>query len=98
MCHNGNMKKASIRDLHMRTGALVQEAADGEVIIIEKRGVPGAELGPPPVAHAYGERESGGHLRPVGMSIKCPHDFIMNNHIFCGCPRAAAHHTTNRPQ
>ena len=38
------MKKASIRDLHMRTGALVQEAADGEVIIIEKRGVPVAEL------------------------------------------------------
>ena len=38
------MKKASIRDLHMRTGTLVQEAADGEVIIIEKRGVPVAEL------------------------------------------------------
>ena len=38
------MKKASIRDLHMRTGALVQEAADGEVIIIEKRGVAVAEL------------------------------------------------------
>ena len=44
MCHNGDMKKASIRDLHMRTGALVQEAADGEVIIIEKRGVPVAKL------------------------------------------------------
>ena len=28
----------------MRTGALVQEAAEGEVIIIEKRGVPVAEL------------------------------------------------------
>src|SRR2546425_11876458 len=44
MCHTGDMKKASIRDLHMRTGALVQEAADGEVIVIEKRGVPVAEL------------------------------------------------------
>jgi len=44
MCHNEDMKKASIRDLHMRTGALVQEAADGEVIIIEKRGVAVAEL------------------------------------------------------
>ena len=43
MCHNGDMKKASIRDLHMRAGALVQEAADGE-IVIEKRGVPVAEL------------------------------------------------------
>ena len=38
------MKKASIRDLHMRTGALVQEAAEGETIIIEKRGVAVAEL------------------------------------------------------
>ena len=28
----------------MRTGALVQEAADGETIIIEKRGVAVAEL------------------------------------------------------
>ena len=37
------MKKASIRDLQRRTGALVQEAADGEVIVIEKRGVPVAE-------------------------------------------------------
>ena len=44
MCHNEGMKKASIRDLHMRTGALVQEAADGEIIIIEKRGVAVAEL------------------------------------------------------
>ena len=47
----------------MRTGALVQEAADGEVIIIEKRGVPVAELGPLPVAEAIRERESGGHFR-----------------------------------
>ncbi len=28
----------------MRTGAVVQEAADGEVIVIQKRGVPVAEL------------------------------------------------------
>jgi antitoxin (DNA-binding transcriptional repressor) of toxin-antitoxin stability system len=38
------MKKVSIRDLHMRTGAVVQEAAEGETIIIEKRGVAVAEL------------------------------------------------------
>ena len=38
------MKKASIRDLHIRTSALVQEAADGEVSVIEKRGVAVAEL------------------------------------------------------
>ena len=46
MCHNERMKKASIRDLHTRTGALVAEAANGEVITIEKRGVPVAELHP----------------------------------------------------
>jgi prevent-host-death family protein len=44
LCHNACMKKVSIRDLHMRTGAVVQEAADGEVIVIQKRGVPVAEL------------------------------------------------------
>jgi len=38
------MKKVSIRDLHLRTGSVVQEAAEGEVIIIEKRGVAVAEL------------------------------------------------------
>ena len=38
------MKKVNVRDLHMRTGALVEEAADGEAIIIEKRGVPVARL------------------------------------------------------
>jgi antitoxin (DNA-binding transcriptional repressor) of toxin-antitoxin stability system len=44
MCHNADMKKVSIRDLHMRTGAVVQEASEGETIIIEKRGVAVAEL------------------------------------------------------
>jgi antitoxin (DNA-binding transcriptional repressor) of toxin-antitoxin stability system len=38
------MKRASIRDFHMRTGALVQEVADGEMIVIEKRGVAVAKL------------------------------------------------------
>ena len=40
------MKRASIRDLHLRTGAIVSEAARGSVIVIEKRGVPVAELRP----------------------------------------------------
>lgn len=40
------MKRASIRDLHLRTGALVGEAARGHVIVILKRGVPVAELRP----------------------------------------------------
>jgi prevent-host-death family protein len=38
------MKKASIRDLHIRTSELVREAADGAVILIERRGQPVAEL------------------------------------------------------
>ena len=40
------MKKASIRDLHIRTSELVQDAANGDVIVIERRGVPVAELRP----------------------------------------------------
>jgi prevent-host-death family protein len=40
------MKKASIRDLHIRTSELVREAADGTVITIERRGEPVAELRP----------------------------------------------------
>jgi prevent-host-death family protein len=40
------MRKASIRDLHIRTSELVQEASQGEVIVIEKRGEPVAELRP----------------------------------------------------
>lgn len=38
------MKKVNVRELHARTGAIVSEAAEGEVIIIEKRGKPVAEL------------------------------------------------------
>ncbi len=40
------MRKASIRDLHIRTSELVREAADGAVILIERRGEPVAELRP----------------------------------------------------
>ena len=40
------MKSASIRDLHIRTSELVREAADGAVIVIERRGQPVAELRP----------------------------------------------------
>ena len=40
------MKRASIRDLHIRTSELVREAADGAVILIERRGEPVAELRP----------------------------------------------------
>ena len=40
------MKKTSIRDLHIRTSALVRDAAAGNVIVIENRGEPVAELRP----------------------------------------------------
>ena len=63
------MKKASIRDLHMRTGALVQEAADGEVIIIEKRGVAIAELRrikKRTIAEAFRDLERSGYFARMG--------------------------------
>ncbi len=40
------MRKASIRDLRIRTSELVRDAAAGEVIVIERRGEPVAELRP----------------------------------------------------
>ena len=40
------MRSASIRDLHIHTSELVREAAEGSVIVIEKRGEPVAELRP----------------------------------------------------
>jgi prevent-host-death family protein len=59
------MKTVSIRELHMRTGALVQEAAAGEVIIIEKRGVPVAELVPLTTAEVFRERERSGYFKKL---------------------------------
>ena len=40
------MRKASIRDLHIRTSELVRDASEGAVIEILKRGEPVAELHP----------------------------------------------------
>jgi prevent-host-death family protein len=40
------MRKASIRDLRIRTSELVRDAENGETIIIERRGQPVAELRP----------------------------------------------------
>ena len=53
----------------MRTGALVQEAADGEVIIIEKRGVAVAELRSfkkKTAAEAFRELEESGYFVRMG--------------------------------
>jgi prevent-host-death family protein len=40
------MRKTSIRELHIHTSELVREAAEGSVIVIERRGEPVAELRP----------------------------------------------------
>ncbi len=38
--------RVNLRELHRRTGAVVDRAARGDVVVIEKRGVPVAELRP----------------------------------------------------
>jgi prevent-host-death family protein len=40
------MRKTSVRELHIHTSELVREAAEGSVIVIERRGEPVAELRP----------------------------------------------------
>ena len=40
------MRTTSVRDLHIRTSELGREAADGTVIVIQRRGEPVAELRP----------------------------------------------------
>jgi antitoxin (DNA-binding transcriptional repressor) of toxin-antitoxin stability system len=39
--HNVPIRRASIRDLRIRTSELVRDAEKGEVIVIERRGEPG---------------------------------------------------------
>ncbi len=40
------MKRGTVRQLHLNTSSIVQEVARGETFVIEKRGVPVAELRP----------------------------------------------------
>jgi antitoxin (DNA-binding transcriptional repressor) of toxin-antitoxin stability system len=40
------MERASVRDLHLKTSALLKNVAQGQTYIIESRGVPVAELRP----------------------------------------------------
>jgi prevent-host-death family protein len=40
------MRRTSVRELHIHTSELVREAAEGSVIVIERRGEPVAELRP----------------------------------------------------
>ena len=63
------MKKASIRDFHMRTGVLVQEVAEGEIIVIEKRGVAVAKLRrvrKRTAAEAFRDLERSGYFARMG--------------------------------
>ncbi|HEX7157728.1 MAG TPA: hypothetical protein VF214_01840 [Edaphobacter sp.] len=40
------MRTTSVRELHIHTSRLVREAGEGDVIVIERRGEPVAELRP----------------------------------------------------
>ncbi len=40
------MRKASVRELHLNTSAIIEAVKSGEVFMIEKRGQPVAELRP----------------------------------------------------
>jgi antitoxin (DNA-binding transcriptional repressor) of toxin-antitoxin stability system len=40
------MKRVSVRELHLNTSALIKDVVEGEIVLIEKRGVPAAELRP----------------------------------------------------
>lgn len=51
MCH---MKSSTVRELHLKTSEIVRRVAEGESFIIEKRGVPVAEIRP--VSHGATRR------------------------------------------
>ena len=40
------MKSSTVRELHLKTSEIVRQVAEGESFIIEKRGVPVAEIRP----------------------------------------------------
>ncbi|MEO5922723.1 MAG: hypothetical protein ABIR70_02750 [Bryobacteraceae bacterium] len=40
------MERATVRDLHLKTSAMLKEVAEGHSFVIENRGVPVAELRP----------------------------------------------------
>jgi antitoxin (DNA-binding transcriptional repressor) of toxin-antitoxin stability system len=42
------MERVSVRELHLKTSALIKSVAEGQIFIIESRGVPVAELRPIP--------------------------------------------------
>jgi prevent-host-death family protein len=46
------MKLSTVRELHLKTSEIVRQVAEGESFIIQKRGVPVAEIRP------FSERQS----------------------------------------
>ena len=42
----GHMERTSVRDLHLKTSALIKNVVEGQTYVIESRGVPVAELRP----------------------------------------------------
>lgn len=40
------MKSSTVRELHLKTSEIVRQVAEGESFIIQKRGVPVAEIRP----------------------------------------------------
>jgi antitoxin (DNA-binding transcriptional repressor) of toxin-antitoxin stability system len=40
------MKSATVRELHLKTGEIIRQVVAGESFMIEKRGVPVAEIRP----------------------------------------------------
>ena len=41
-----DMRRVNVRELHRHTGAVIEQVAQGNVIMIEKRGIPVAEMRP----------------------------------------------------
>jgi antitoxin (DNA-binding transcriptional repressor) of toxin-antitoxin stability system len=55
------MRTASVRDLHLNTSALLKQVAEGAAFVIQKQGVPVAELRPlqtPPSSRRLPNREA----------------------------------------
>ena len=40
------MKRRTVRELHLRTGAIIREAMEGQNVVITRRGVPVVEIRP----------------------------------------------------
>ena len=64
------MRRSTVRDLHLNTSAILKEVAQGEIYVIEKQGVPLAELRPfqtPPSSRRMPNREARLAKLPVAL-------------------------------